>query len=56
MEDSISQETDKFDQLSSTTPVSNSVIMVPQTAVDDELNNISLNENDDYTPNSLSHM
>ncbi|CAF4652488.1 unnamed protein product [Rotaria socialis] len=24
--------------------------------VDDELNNISLNENDDYTPNSLSHM
>ncbi|CAF2407740.1 unnamed protein product [Rotaria sp. Silwood2] len=55
MEDNISQETEQFDQLSSATPVTNSVMIVPR-AVDDELNNISLNENDDYTPNNLSHI
>ncbi|CAF3415552.1 unnamed protein product [Rotaria sp. Silwood1] len=55
MEDNISPETDHYDQLSSATPVTNSVMIVPR-AVDDELNNISLNENDDYTPNNLSHM
>ncbi|CAF0847539.1 unnamed protein product [Rotaria sordida] len=55
MEDNISQETDQYDHLASATPVTTSVMIVPR-AVDDELNNISLNENDDYTPNNLSHI
>jgi hypothetical protein len=55
MEDSTSQDSHQYDHLSSTTPVANSVLMVPRT-VDDELNNVSLNENDDYLSNNLSHI
>jgi hypothetical protein len=55
MEDSLSQDSHQYDHLSSTTPVANSVLMVPRTA-DDELNNVSLNENDDYLSNNLSHI
>ncbi len=55
MEDSLSQDSHQYDHLSSTTPVANSVLMVPRT-VDDDLNNISLNENDDYLSNNLSHI
>jgi hypothetical protein len=53
MEDNISQ--DQYDHLSSATPVTNSVIIVPRT-VDDELHDVSLNENDDYLSNNLSHI
>ncbi len=40
MEDSLSQDSHQYDHLSSTTPVANSVLMVPRTA-DDESNNLS---------------
>lgn len=55
MEDNLSQGNDQYGPLSLATPVTNSVMIVPRT-VDDELNNISLNENDEYTPSNISHM
>lgn len=55
MEDNLSQDSHQYDHLSSTTPVANSVLMVPR-SIDDELNNVSLNENDDYLSNNLSHI
>lgn len=55
MEDNLSQDSHQYDHLSSTTPVANSVLMVSRT-IDDELNNVSLNENDDYLSNNLSHI
>lgn len=55
MEDSVAQDSDQYDSLTAVTPVTNSVMIVSRT-VDDDLNNISLNENEDYTPNNLSHM
>ncbi|CAF0762062.1 unnamed protein product [Adineta steineri] len=55
MEDNTSQDTQQYDHLSSATPVSNSVLMVPRT-IDDELNDVSLNENDDYLTANLSHI
>jgi hypothetical protein len=55
MEENISQDTQPYDHLSSATPVANSVMIVPRT-VDDELPNVSLNENGDYLSNHLSHI
>jgi hypothetical protein len=55
MEDNLSQDSHQYDHLSSTTPVANSVLIVPRT-VDDDLHNVSLNENDDYLSNNLSHI
>jgi hypothetical protein len=55
MEDNISQDSHQYGHLSSTTPVANSVLMVPRT-IDDELHNVSLNEHDDYLSNNLSHI
>jgi hypothetical protein len=55
MEDNSSQDAQQYDPLSSATPVANSVLLGPRT-VDDELNNVSLNENDDYLSTNLSHI
>jgi hypothetical protein len=55
MEDNLSQDSHQYDHLSSTTPVANSVLIVPR-RVDDDLHNVSLNENDDYLSNNLSHI
>ncbi|CAF1014453.1 unnamed protein product [Adineta steineri] len=55
MEDNTSQDTQQYDHLSSATPVSNSVLMGSRT-IDDELNDVSLNENDDYLTANLSHI
>ncbi len=55
MEENISQDTQPYDHLSSATPVANSVMIVPRT-VDDELHDVSLNENGDYLSNHLSHI
>ena len=55
MEDNTSQDIKQYDHLSNSTPVANSVMIVPR-AVDDELNNVSLNEHDDYMSNNLSHI
>jgi len=55
MEDNLSQDSHQYDHVSSATPVANSVLIVPQT-VDNDLHNISLNENDDYLSNNLSHI
>jgi hypothetical protein len=55
MEDNVSQDTQQYDHLSSTTPVANSVMIVPRTA-DDDLHDVSLNENDDYLSHNLSHI
>ena len=56
MEDNSSQDTQQYDSLTSATPVANSVLLVPRTTADDELNNVSLNENDDYLSTNLSHI
>jgi hypothetical protein len=55
MEESISQDAQSYDHLSSTTPVANSVMIVSRT-IDDELHDVSLNENGDYLSTSLSHI
>lgn len=56
MEDNISQDSHQhYDHLSSTTPRASSALLVGRT-IDDELNNVSLHENDDYIPNNLSHI
>lgn len=56
MEDNLSQDNHQhYDQLTTTTPITNSVLIVPRT-IDDELNDVSLNENDEYLTNNLSHI
>jgi len=55
MEDNTSQDSHHYDHLSSTTPRAHSVLLVGRTD-DDELHNVSLNENEDYLSNNLSHV
>jgi len=55
MEDNTSQDSHHYDHLSSTTPRAHSVLLVGRTD-DDELHNVSLNENEDYLSHNLSHV
>lgn len=52
MEDNLSQDNQSYSHLVSATPTANSVLIVPRT-LDDELNDVSLNENDHYLTANL---
>jgi hypothetical protein len=55
MEDNLSQDNQSYNHLVSATPTANSVLIASRT-LDDELNDVSLNENDQYLTSSLSDM
>ena len=57
MEDNLSQDVinEQFDPLAMATPVADSVLITPAN-VDVDLENVSLNENDDYLSDNLSHI